>query len=462
MKKSILTAAAALMLVPATSFAAEADSAPVRIPIMEKAVYYDGYQPTIIDADVNDGILRHSNSLYAVKLTDEQLNMIGSKFGLEVTIGALCDNYDRIGSVNLAFVPKGSESYAYDDVDRIEIARFITPFMNKNRNPQEVPFVYSLPGVELILNDPALREKYDIWVETDLFGVPYAANTQIAGCKNRNDVFEATTVFVSEGTPAPADNHILVPIYTRKQEVHGSVNLNNYNENATDTIGTTTRTFEFEVPADLSDSKITFILTNHGAGRGGEEYVRRTHLVYFDGDLKLAYVPGGVSCEPYRQYNTMANSIYNYNEQPLEYWETYSNWCPGQAVPVREILTGALKAGKHRFMIRVPDAEFVGQDGDFRPSIYFQGLKEGEMPLEVTDIMREQEADITFNIEGDVVSFGGSDKVASLSVYSPDGSLLYGTGNPGSAFNLGRFSERVLILVATTAEGRSAFVKVRL
>lgn len=44
------------------------------LKIFDEAVFYDGYQQSIIiDADLDDGILRHMNHLYAVKLTDEQL-----------------------------------------------------------------------------------------------------------------------------------------------------------------------------------------------------------------------------------------------------------------------------------------------------------------------------------------------------------------------------------------------------
>lgn len=468
MIKSIFTAAATALLPAMALMAAEPENPnnglDITIPLLDQAVFYDGYQPEIIDADANDGILRHSNSIYAVKLSDEQLDMIGSKVGLQVTIGALCDNFDRIGATNLALVPKGSETYGFEDVERIEIARFITPFMNKNRTPNEVPYDYVLPGVELILRDPSLREKYDFWFEFDIFGVPYSANELIAGCRGRNDVFKGTASFVTDSHKGnPVNGHILIPVYTRRQEQYGNVNLNNYNENATDTIGTTTRTFEINLPKDVEDSKVTFILTNHGAAKGGEEYMRRLHLVYFDGDLKLAYTPGGVSCEPYRQYNTSPNGIYNYTPQDDEYWATYSNWCPGQAVPVREIHTGALKAGVHKFMIRVPDAEFVNNDGDFRPSIYFQGIEKGTMETAaVTDIMAEEAADITFSMEGNTVVFGGTDTVASISVFSTDGRMLYGKGYPGRCLDLTTLGQGVYIIVATSPEGRTSFEKIRI
>ena len=465
MMKSILIAAAVTAFSAAGIAAADTetstDNLSVRIPILDRAVFYDGYQSEVYDADKEDGILRHSNSLYAVRLTDEQLDMIGSQVGLEVTIGALCDDFDRIGATNIALVPKGSKDYKFADVERIEIARFITPFMNKNRMPNEVPFNYVLPDLELVLRDKALREKYDFWFEFDIFGVPYDANKNVTGCRGRNDVFEGSATLVT--TPqkeGSSDGHILIPVYTRRQEQHGNVNFNNYKENATDTIGVTTRTFEINLPKDVEDSKVTFILTNHGAAKGGEEYIRRLHLVYFDGDVKMAYTPGGVSCEPYRQYNTMPNSIYQTTAQPEEYWETISNWCPGQAVPVREIHTGALKAGIHKFMIRVPDAEFVGEDGDFRPSIYFQGLENGLLAAGVTDIVAEEKADISFSLDDRTLRIDGADIVASLAVYTPDGQLVYGKNYPGHSLILPDLGSGMHIFVASTPEGRTTFDKI--
>ena len=54
----------------------------------EKTVFYDGYNGTVFDKDVQDGILRHANYLYAKKLTDEALNWFGSRMDIDVTITA--------------------------------------------------------------------------------------------------------------------------------------------------------------------------------------------------------------------------------------------------------------------------------------------------------------------------------------------------------------------------------------
>lgn len=431
-----------------------------KINVFDHVVYYDGYQEKVYDADVNDGIYRMKNSLYSKKLNLDELSDLGDNLILDVTIGALCDNYDRIGTLFLAFVPKGEENYEYDAVKRIEVARFITPFMDKNKQPDEVPYTYDIPNVAKILKDQDIKAEYDLWMEMEVFGVPYSANTQIAGCKDRNDVFEATVNLLYTPTDALVveSGNVIVPIYVKTPDEFGNVNFNNYNESATDTLGVTTRTFEFEVPEDVTDSKVYLILTNHGANSGGEEYVRRLHLVYYDDDIVLTYTPGGVSCEPYRQYNTQANGIYS-TSRSESFWKTQSNWCPGQAIPIREIDLGAQKAGKHKVMIRVPSARFVGKDGDFRPSLYFHGVTSGTLPASV-DAIEIAGPQISLERTGDLLHIGSSEPVSAIYVHSVDGKLLSVLRSPGERIDLASYQPGMLILTFMTEDGRTSFSQI--
>lgn len=431
------------------------------VDVFQEVVYYDGYQPVVVDADVEDGILRFKNSLYSKKLSIEEFSDLGDELTLNVIIGALCDNYDRISALCLAFVPKGSESYEYDAVKRIEIARLITPFMNKNRKPFEVPYEYDIPNVAKILKDVDINSEYDLWLEFEIFGVPYAANEQVSGCKNRNDVFAGTASFsfVPESETVPEQGNVVVPIFVKAQEDRGNINFNNYNENATDTIGVTTRTFHFTVPEDVADSKIYLILTNHGAGTNGEEYVRREHLVYYDGDIKLVYTPGGVSCEPYRQYNTQSNGIYSNSERSDAFWERRSNWCPGQAVPIREIDLGAQKAGEHSVMIRVPDAVFYGKDGDFRPSLYFHGVKEGVMPASVDQIWFDA-PEVSIVYDGENIIINSAELLTELRIYDYNGTLRRLTDiSSTNVVSCKDLQKGAYIITVTTPEGRKGVKK---
>lgn len=457
--KGIRLIAAAFSLVALSSFGRE-------VTVYEDVVFYDGYNGTIFDAGLDDGVLRHSNSLYSVKLDPADFaDASSSDFRMQVLIGALCDNYDRIGNVNLALVTKGAASYKPEETPRIELTRFITPFMDKNKQPDVVPYEYALPNVARILRDANLADRYDFWLEFELFGIPYAANEQIAGCAGRNDVFDGTVrfAFTPDDRPQTETGNVLVPIYIKTPEHYGNINLNNYNEQATDTLGVTTRTFEFEVPEDVSDSRIYLILTNHGAKISGEEYSRRLHLIYVDGEVLLSYVPGGVSCEPYRIYNTQPNGIYG-TTKPPNYWERTSNWCPGQAVPIREIHTGPLAKGAHSVMIRVPDALFVNSDGDFRPSLYFHGVTDGSLEASVDQFMLEG-PEVRCILNGRILAINSDEPVRMLAVHAYDGRAVLTRGALDAmrsieTLDLGSLSSGMYIITFFTADGLTASQKI--
>lgn len=341
-------------------------STPVSLTIFDEVVFYDGYA-TVVAEPLPDGVERLRNDLVTHKLSDEELGAIQNTLKVSVVIGALCDNYDRIGSVALALVPKGQSSYEPDDAVRIEIGRYITPFMDFNRDPDEVPYEFEAHNLVPVLRDAELRAEYDLWLELELFGVPYAANDEVPGCAERNDVFRGTVVLDSDSTAAPLAFDEVLPLAYKAP-------FNNYQSGATDMVGTTEKTIEFTLAADTADTQLVLITSNHGANSGGEEYSRRDHFVYVDGELALMYKPGRESCEPFRRYNTQANGIYGNSARSDSEWQSFSNWCPGDVIDTRVVPLGPLGAGSHEFVIEVPDAEFVGGEGDIPLSLYVQSL----------------------------------------------------------------------------------------
>ncbi|KAF2515437.1 T9SS type A sorting domain-containing protein [Flavobacterium salilacus subsp. salilacus] len=337
--------------------------------VFDEVLFYDGYAETV-DEPVPEGTLRLSNSCYTRKLGADELAAFGNILTMDITIKAACDNYDRIGSVNLALVPTGQESYTYNEVQRIELGRYITPFMDKNDQPDEVPYSFTIDNVAQIFKNETILADYDIWIELELFGVPYAANNEIAGCNGRNDVFYGTLEFVTDvdTTVEYADNFLL-PLSFKYL-------LRDYTLDGTDILGETMRTITFTLEEDVPNAKLHLITSNHGANSGGEEYIRRWHYVYFDNEEVLSYKPGGISCEPFRIYNTQGNGIYGPSPRTDAEWASFSNWCPGDKIPIRVIELGNLAAGEHSFKIDVPDAVFNGDQGEFPMSVYLQGFSE--------------------------------------------------------------------------------------
>ena len=313
----------------------------------------------------------YERDVIARKLSVVEIATLGSEISMNIDMIAACDNYDRFAGVSLALVPKGSTTYTWDqtDVKRIELGRIITPFMNKNVAPTSTPYSFKLNNFSKIIHNPTLAAAYDFWIEFRADGYSAAANNEVAGCAGRTDVFRGNLEFVSTGTAIPESGFFL-PLSYRE-------NLNNYN--ATDVPGTTTRIVNFSLSAPVNNAKLFLSMSNHGANTNGEEYKRRQHFVYLDDQMIFQFKPGGKSCEPYRVNNTQGNGIYGSTPKHFRSWLSFNNWCPGDAIPNREIDLGNLTAGNHTIKITVPDAVFVGGQGNFPISMYIQNSESGQI-----------------------------------------------------------------------------------
>ncbi|WP_438265569.1 PNGase F N-terminal domain-containing protein [Chryseobacterium edaphi] len=84
-------------------------NAQTNINVFSQIVFYDGYAGNVSNP-VPANTIRLANYRYTKKLTDAELNSFQNKIQMNVTIGALCDNYDRIGGVHIALVPKNQIS----------------------------------------------------------------------------------------------------------------------------------------------------------------------------------------------------------------------------------------------------------------------------------------------------------------------------------------------------------------
>ncbi len=382
----------ALLTAPAVALAATAH-AEQRFRYYDHITFYDVYAGTVSDSEapVPAGIHRLNNARLTTLLPDADLDRMGDTLRLEVTITALCDNYDRIGSVDLVMMPR--DSLIYNDssrtkpgggrysgrlgdtdpsIRRIEIGRFITPFMDKNKGV-DVPYRWDISFLSPLLHDRALRDTTNLWLEFHLEGVPYAANSEIAGCSGRRDVFAGTLDIVSNDVPADGltpRRQLTLPLAYERY-------LNAYSPGHSDEEGTTVAHYHVHLDEAMSDAMFLMVSSNHGANAGGEEYNRRLHYVWVNEWMAMVYRPGRTSCEPFRIYNTQANGIYGSSAMTDEAWQSFSNWCPGDVIDNRIVRLGAIPAGDYDFRLLVPDAVFNGNQGYFPFSLTFFGVHEG-------------------------------------------------------------------------------------
>mgnify|MGYP001627918135 CR=1 FL=1 len=387
--------------------------------IFDEVLYYDGYAGLVPEEDLYEpmppDVLRHSNSRYAKKLTPAILNEIGNTLELEVNLKAACDNYDRLAHIFLAFVQPGATTYDTSDpnIPKVEIARFITPFMNKNISPDNLFYNFRTNNVAEILTNTSLLAEYDIWVEFEVFGVPYAAQDQVPGCAGRIDTFYGTLNFITDTDSSISydDDMTFVPLAAK-------LNMNNYND--TDVPDETTRIIDFELDTPVEDAKLFLITSNHGANSGGEEYNRRWHYIYLNDELIHEYIPGGRSCEPFRQYNTQGNGIFGASPRSTRMWLDFNNWCPGDVIPIREIELGDLPAGEHTFKIDVPDAVFTNDEGYIPVSVYLQNRVSGnDVCVPPTEVDAEALSDSELSV--DWIEEGTADQWEIL--YGPSGNI---------------------------------------
>lgn len=412
-----------------------------------------------------EGIYRINNSRLTTRLPWSDLDQMGDSIGLEVTIHALCDNYDRIGSVALVLLPKDSLFYSdclnkkpngssylgrLGDTDpsirRIEIARYITPFMDMNKGV-DVPYRWNVSFLAPLFHNPVFRDSMNLWLEFHLEGVPYAANTQIKGCQGRNDVFAGTLELVSEGTPTPtAQQTVCMPLVYERY-------LNSYQTGHSDEEGTTVAHYRVHLDEPLSDALFLMISSNHGANANGEEYNRRLHYVWVNEWMASVFRPGRSSCEPFRRYNTQSNGIYGRNEMSDAEWQEFSNWCPGDAIDNRIIHLGALAEGDYDFRLLVPDAVFSGGEGYFPFSLTFFGLKDGNFSG-IRDLDDEQRVTSRIHWEGDELCVeSSSKKITHWTLLNAAGQRLQVQPGEVSRINMSNRETSVYILLLLMEDG---------
>lgn len=439
-----------------------------RFRYYDHITFYDVYARTVSDslAPVPEGIFRLNNSRLTTLLPAADLDQMGDSLRLEVTISALCDNYDRIGSVDLVLMSR--DSLTYNDcvrlrdngstysgrlgdtdpsIQRIEIGRFITPFMDKNKMV-DVPYSWDVSFLSPLFHDKQLRDTMNLWLEFHLEGVPYAANTQIAGCSGRSDVFAGTLEIVASDSQSNAipQRQLTLPLAYERY-------LNSYSKGHSDEEGTTVAHYQVHLDEPTSDAMFLMINSNHGANSGGEEYNRRLHYVWVNEWMAMVYRPGRSSCEPFRMYNTQSNGIYGNSAMSDEAWQSFSNWCPGDVIDNRIIHLGTLSAGDYDFRLMVPDAIFNDNQGYFPFSLTFFGVHEGDIDG-LDTIANDSKASTRISWKDDILHIeGNSEHVMEWTLLNAAGQRIAVQPGKVSEIKMSHHPTSVYILLLLMDDG---------
>jgi hypothetical protein len=180
-----------------------------------------------------------------------------------------------------------------------------------------------------------------------------------------------------------------------------------------------------------------------------------------DGVTKLTYMPGGVSCVPFNQYNTQPNCIYlvctptgSYPRPNTNAAWSWNNWCPGDKIPIREIDLGTLSAGSHTFNISVPDAVFNQGQGYFPMSVYLQGNTATLATEEFTQTIFT----LSPNPVTDITTIVSTEAVEAVTVYNSLGQKVW-AGNSNS-IDLTGLQQGVYMAQVTFEGNRTATRKI--
>lgn len=134
---------------------------------------------------------------------------------------------------------------------------------------------------------------------------------------------------------------------------------------------------DFDLPEDAKNVSLHYITTGHGGNSGGDEFIKLSNKVSFNGEKVIDFIPWRNDCAAFRRFNpssgvwTQKDTAYAYNrEGKREYKEieerlassdlSRSNWCPGSKVSPKVVRLGNLEKGDHSLNISIDGTPIDG------------------------------------------------------------------------------------------------------
>jgi hypothetical protein len=120
-----------------------------------------------------------------------------------------------------------------------------------------------------------------------------------------------------------------------------------------------------EVPKNVTNLELRYIATGHGGHAGGDEFVKKEHILSIDDQELKRFTPWRDDCATFRRFNPHSGVWTEKTQWKNEEIDeriassdySRSNWCPGSDVTPLSIPLPSLGAGQHQLKISIPKAQ---------------------------------------------------------------------------------------------------------
>lgn len=329
----------------------------------EERVCFDGSKLPRPDSLLSDRVYRCGGGSIILKKVKLPASSAGRHVFVELAQYSDGDAYDRTGSVFI--IPTGKEKTFLDAIHRLqdvpafesngeayhglvstplydapmELMRFITGFGVRKFNHVKVPGQTWVDSVVYKTDVTALSDRLqgEVWVGA------YIGNWD----KNGHKV-SLTLKFHPSGSDAQPR---VLPLF----------NTVNYLEQAgqpyPEFLGKDSLRVKFRLAQSVERATLFYLTTGHGGWGGGDEFNPKPNTIMLDGRKVIEFVPWRDDCGTYRNMNPCTGNFDN-GLSSSDY--SRSNWCPASVTNPEYIPLGALEAGEHEIVIKIPQGQREG------------------------------------------------------------------------------------------------------